>query len=464
MLLPPKVPTVPGRINSSGMLCHSRTLFVLLFLAAQYAAVAQWNTREVLVLDSADRLPVAEVSIAVGGHQQGVTDGDGKARLRWNGRPDALVHFTRMGYRSSELRITKGAGTPGPWVVYLVPADLQLAAVTVGRAKPEVVFQRADLHAADLLINAKGLWVLAYEHPVMLRAEGNASEEILRDVRLVLLDSALGEVALCPVPEDVLGLRHDLRNNVLIEGTKRAFGAGRAGDELVLYPFGLEELRYSVLPWTDSIPGWVVGSNADAGYPAIDHLAYDPQRDSTRKICSVVDSFMMDLFRSSYKYLKGPEKVTAMNLAADLGVDKETVAGYMSGFSSNIWYRPLYAPLFVVGDTLLVFDHAWGRMRKFTHGLAETGGVPLAYQVKELARQWSGKLIQDRVTQRIYAAFQRNGITWLRAIDPCTGALGSSFRLANRYPEHVQVHAGMAYYIWRPYGSLQKRTVYRERM
>ena len=68
------------------------------------------------------------------------------------------------------------------------------------------------------------------------------------------------------------------------------------------------------------------------------------------------------------------------------------------------------------------------------------------------------------MTQRIYAVFQRNGITWLRSIDPVSGALGDPFRLANSYPERVQVQAGKVYYIWRPYASLQKRTVYRERM
>src|SRR5690606_22397012 len=146
------------------------------------------------------------------------------------------------------------------------------------------------------------------------------------------------EVASCPVPEDVFGLRQDLRNDVVVEGTRHAFGVARAGADLVLQPFGLEELRRAVLPWTDSIPGWVLGSNARPDYPALDHLALDPLRDSTRRICSVEDTFMMDLFRSEYKYLKGPDKVLAMNLAAELGVDKETVAGYMSGFSRNIWY------------------------------------------------------------------------------------------------------------------------------
>lgn len=374
-----------------------------------------------------------------------------------------MLHFTHTGYQPRNVRIA-GRDTAVVLVVNLVPRDRLLAPITVGRAGPVVVFQRPDLHAADLLVNDAGLWVLAYEHPRLLRAESDAEKEILRDVRLVLLDTLFNEVASCNVPGDVLGLRHDLRNDVVIEGTRHAFRVDRTGAAIALHPFGLQELRRSVLPWTDSIPGWALGSNANADYPALDHLAYKPKAGTVRTICTVVDSFMMDLFRSSYKYLKGPDKVVAMNLATELGVDKETVAGFMSGFSHNCWYQPLYAPLFVVGDTMLVFDHAGGRMRKFAHSFSEGRPVPLAYANPGEARNWTGRLVQDRATRQVYAEFQRHGTTWLRSIDPVSGRLGDPYRLAVRYPGHVQVHAGMVYYIWRPYRSLQKRTLYRERM
>src|SRR5690606_9106531 len=439
---------------------HTRGVLILLLLltvALPGDARAQWNTREVLVLDSADRLPVPDVAISMNGMPQGATDADGKALLRWEGSP-GIVRFAHVAYRPLELHLPTAFGE-GPWTVRLAASDLLLGPVTVGRAAPETVFQRTDLHAADLLVNAAGLWVLAYAHPRLVRAVGDAGKEILRDVRLVLLDSLFHEVASCPVPEDVFGLRQDLRNEVVVEGTRHAFGVGRSGNDIVLNPFGLEELRRAILPWTDSIPGWVLGSNANATYPALDHMALDPLRDTTRVVCSVVDTFMMDLFRSEYKYMKGADKVQAMNLAAELGVDKEVVAGYMTGFSRNIWFRPLYAPLFVVGDTLLVFDHARGQLRKFTRTFQEAGTVPLAHTAKVEGRHWSGRLMQDRATGQVHALFQRNGTAWLRAVDPVRGTLGTAFRLAYGYPVRVQVHAGMVYYIWRPHGSLQKRTL-----
>lgn len=419
------------------------------------------GTRMVQVLDSADLRPIAEVAIKVEGRLAGITGEDGRAQITW--RSGSAIALEHLGYdpRTVSMDLAPAQGT---WVVRLVPRDRVLSPVAIGRATPEEVFRREDLHAADLLVNDDGLWVLAYERPRHVRTEGDAGKEILRDVRLVLLDTLLNEVASSPVPEDVFGLRHDLRNDVVIEGTTRAFGVGRRGTELALLPFGLEELRRSVLPWTDTIPAWVVGSNAEDTYPALDHLALDPLADSLALICTVVDTFMMDLLRSEYKYMKGDDKVAAMNLAAQLGVDKEVVAAYMRGFSRNVWFKPLYAPLFVVGDTLLVFDHARKRIRKFDRGFHERGSVPIIYQAKGEERLWAGRLSQDRSTGQVYAHFRKGGTFWLRAIDPVSGLLGPRHRLQHEYPERVQVQGGWAYYTWRPHGSLQKRTIYRERL
>lgn len=424
---------------------------------------AQSARQAVLVLDSLDDRPVADVVVEVDGSTHHLTDKEGRATITWDRSSRLLVHFAHVAYGAVDRWLTPDVHLRDEvWVVRLVPRDVLLNIASITRAQPEPVFQRTDLHAADLLINDQGLWVLAYAHPRLLRAEGDARKEILRDVRLVLLDTLYHEVASCPVPEDVFGLRHDLRNDVVIEGTRHAFGVARQGTGILLRPFGLEELRRSVLPWTDSIPGWVLGSNSDRVFPAFDHLAYDPPHDSAALICSVIDTFMLELFRSEYKYLKGPEKVVAMNLAAELGVDKEVVAGYMSGFQHNIWFKPIYAPLFVVGDTLLVFDHARGRLRKFTRAFTPAGDAPLEYLRKGERRDWAERIVQDRGTQRLYAVYNRYGTTWLRAIDPVTGALGAPSRLTNEDPQRVQVHDGAVYYISRPFASLQKRTIYRE--
>jgi hypothetical protein len=162
--------------------------------------------------------------------------------------------------------------------------------------------------------------------------------------------------------------------------------------------------------------------------------------------------------------MSGRDKVIAMDLARELKLDKQVVAGYMSGFDRNIWFRPVYAPLFVVGDTVLVFDHYRNRLRKYDLAFRPVGEAPLAHHLSKQGRDWKGRLLQDARTGDIYAEYQRFGQGWLQRVDPHTGAPGAITRLQYRYPEKVQVFNGEVYYIQRPQGSLQKRTIYRERV
>lgn len=451
---------------SGSMRCPS-TLPILMAASVALAGGSvrgQEELRTVLVLDSADGAPIAEVAVAVDGRPQGSTMANGELQLREMPGGHAMVRFAHVSYRSRELPASAIPSGHAPWVVRLTARNRQLGEVAVGRPRPEEVFRRPDLHAADLLINEAGVWVLAYDQPRLVRDQDQVGVEILRGVRLVLLDTTFQEMASCPVPEEVIGLRQDLRHAAVIEGTRHAFGVARTPDALLLRPFGRDTLQSMVLPWKDSIPGLLLGTLEKRGYPEVAVVAYSPLLDSLWTFCTVTDSFMLGLLRSEYKYMKGSAKVDAMYYADDLGVDKEVVAAYMSGFEENVWYRPLHAPLFTVGDTVLVLDPVRWRLRKFSMALAEAGAVPLGFGTGAEGRAWTGRVLQDRATRAIYMEFARNGKTWLRELDPVHGTTGRAFTLARPWPERTQVHAGHVYYIWRPYGSLQKRSVYRERL
>lgn len=441
-----------------------RYAIALLLFVLLHPAVAQTRISGV-VLDSADGSAVAEAQLGWAGEGvQALTDDDGRFTIELR-NAGAVLEVTHVAYRTQRITFPGPSGLEGGrWVVRLGQRTILLAAAEVLRPRPEVVFQRDDLHAADLFVNHDGLWVLAYERPRMLRAEAEQGREILRDVRLVLLDTTHLELDALHLHEDVLGLHHDLRDMPIVRGTSSAYGVSRTRGGLHLSAFPLEELDRAVLPWTDSIPGWVLGTRSDGVQPRVDHMGHDPRLDSSALVATVLDSFMLQLFRSEYKYLSGRDKVVAMDLARRFGTDPETVAGYMAGFDRNIWFKPVYAPMFVVDDTIVVFDHYQDRLCKFDRRLKACGTVPLVHHLARQGRDWKGRVVQDARTGALYAEYQRAGQGWLQRIDPHTGRTGALTRLAYRYPEKVQVYGGDVYYIHRPQGSLQKRTLYRERL
>jgi hypothetical protein len=256
-------------------------------------------------------------------------------------------------------------------------------------------------------------------------------------------------------------MHRDHLQRTLVEGMEEAWLAWYEEEGIQFGRVDRSTLHKAVLPWTDTVPGFLLGSNHDKTYPAFDHIAHSLIADTDRVYCSVVDEHVMALFRSQYKYMSGPNKVLAMDLAMETGIDKEIIAGYLTGFPDDLYFHAPYAPMFVVHDTVCVFDHYKACIHRFTKDLVPLGSVPLVHHTQ---RDWDGLLLQDGATDQVLVVFARNARTWIRTLDPTTGALGNSTPLTFPYPEELQVFDGWIYYVYRPYGSLQKRTLYRERI
>jgi hypothetical protein len=373
-----------------------------------------------------------------------------------------------------ELELTHIAHTPlqrtvramewrGGAVVVLTMerTTVELPVLTISKPAPEVVYARADLHVGDYHVNPAGMWVLTYERPQLWHSEGEAGRRVFREARLHLLDTAFVERCSIRVPGEVVGLRSDHQQRTIVEGMDKAWFAEVLDGELILAAIELELLRSAVLPWTDSIPDRMLGSTFDTMYPAFDHIAYHTIRDETEAICAVEDTRLMELFRSQYKYMSGRDKVIAMDLEIETGMDREIIAGYMTEFHRDIYFDAPYAPLFVVNDTLCVFDHYKERVRRFTKDLRSVDEVPITYHRD---KDWRTCLMQDQATGAVYAVFARGVKAWLRRVDTSTGVLGPVYAMTYRFPEDIQVNDGHIYYVYRPFGSTQRRTLYREPM
>jgi hypothetical protein len=434
------------------------TTFLLAVLVLK-TSWAQQGLPHVRVIDGRTDAPVERVHVRfVASGVLAYTDAAGRVDLP-AGFPQKL-RFSHIAYEDLELTVfAADLDTSGALRVRMQPRVVELAPVEVRRQLPELVYQRQDLHVGDYHVNRDGLWVLVYERPQLWHRQEHAGQQVLRGARLHLLDSLFQERSAHSLPTRVRGLHRDHMHRVIVEGEGKAWVAEARGDAIALAELDGETLHRAVLPWRDTIPGLMLGNNLQETYPAFEHLAYEPVSGSIRTICHVEDVQLLQLFRSQYKYMSGRDKVVAMDLEKELGVDREVIAGYMTGFHKDIYYRVPYAPLFVVNDTLCVFDHYRERLRYFTQDLEPAGEVPIVHQRD---RSWRNKLLQDPVTGRIYSVHGRQTRTTLREIDPRSGLPLASFTLLHPFPEEVKVFDGHAWYIHRPYGSTQHRTLYRE--
>ena len=75
---------------------------------------------------------------------------------------------------------------------------------------------------------------------------------------------------------------------------------------------------------------------------------------------------------------------------------------------------------------------------------------------------WEHPMIQDEITEDVYAIFMRNGYTFLSLLDTKTGDIIKTFKLYYKYVEGIQIIDNTVYYIYRPYESMQKKYIYKE--
>lgn len=410
--------------------------------------------------ESGQGLQGAHVSI-IGSPKGAISGPGGHFSLELLANEDQTLRATYTGYAERTRRVTAEEIKTGEHILLrlnrkafaLGPAEVRAAPA------PEVVFQRADLHVGGYLVNDDGTWVLGYSKPQLWHSQSEAGDRVMRGPRLVLLDSLFREVASTVVGEDARALHRDHSGHPVIEGKEHGWVAKHGEEGIRLDRIDRRTLQEAVLPWTDSLGDRLFGNNRSEQFPAYEHFARDLATGKDHLLCAVQDDFMMELFRSQYKYMSGPEKVIAMDLEIETGIDREIIAGFMTGFHKDLYFKVPYAPLFVVRDTVFVFDHAKERIMRYAVDgslLAETA------MRHPRERHWNGLLLQDRSDGRVLALFRQGPRAWLRSVDPKTGALGEPQKLTHPFPEEVQVHGGHAYYVYRPYGSAEKRTLYRE--
>ncbi|MDX9750047.1 MAG: hypothetical protein RBT71_03085 [Flavobacteriales bacterium] len=438
-----------------------RLLLIVTFLSCAAAAAAQGPWLHGTVTDAVHGRPVHDVHVRVEGRPVVVlTDRHGVFVLPFGSTDRVELELSHVAHERMGITVQRSPGPDTTFVrLRLVPAVTELPAVTITAPGPEVVHQDPVMHVGDYRVDADGVWVLEYRQAQLWHPQGEAGRQLFREARLVLLDTLFRTVATAPLPGRVRRLHQDHLGRVIVEGVAQAWAvkAGPAG--IVLDPIAIDVLHGAILPWTGHVPGHLIGNDRTDHWPAFNHFALDTAMDQAHVLHTVTDALVMQLFRSQYKYMSGRDKVQAMNMGRELGVDPEVVAGYMTGFQHDPYFSVPYAPLFVLGDTIAVFDHADGRMHRFHTDLASLPPVPMQHH---RVRGWRDRLLHDRAHHRVLARYDRNGRVRLRPIDISTGELAPGHTLAHPYPDEVQVHDGHAYYLYRPHGSLQRRTLYRE--
>lgn len=316
---------------------------------------------------------------------------------------------------------------------------------------PTTVYGSKRLHVADFEVQNNGDIILL-TYPKRLK---KGSELILYDGFDVKNSFQVPDVA-----EELV---RDYRGNPHVICEKNVFGIHTGKDAIGISTLTKDYYIKYLAPILDTNKTKLYFSTFNPDYPAFEYFSYD-QLDSTyKKIMDIEDELMMELYRAEYKWVDVRTKLWAKNKEIQTGIDAEIWVG-ANYFTQSIYYKELYAPLFHRNDSLFVFDYYKDKLFTYDEFGEVLDSVEIYHHYNPRRTGWKKQLIQDRKTGQIYALFDRAGWSYLGWVDTKTGEITEQVKLEYRYVDKVAVHNNFVYYIYRPFESMQKKYLYKERL
>ena len=328
---------------------------------------------------------------------------------------------------------------------------------------PEIVYKSEQFHASDFVFFEDGVLVLTNERNQLFKPDGLKKKVILRDCRIVKLDTNLKEQTSSKLLHEGINLYKDEYGQCFLQTLKGGFFITEVNGEIELVAVGEEFDFQTPVPLSLNENGDVkLVNNFDPTFPAFEY--YLMKEDSTRLMCSIEDKVLMHTFRAQYRNLIPREKLNAYRMELKSGIEKEVISGYMTGFHNSILFEPLYAPSFLVCDSIYVFNLIEEKVMVYNLEGALQREVRTNIDQSRQRSKFQNRIIQDHITGELYAEYLDGRTGVLRRIELNSGELGKVKKLTYDYPERVEVYADEVYYLYRPFRTPQKTYLYKENL
>lgn len=205
-------------------------------------------------------------------------------------------------------------------------------------------------------------------------------------------------------------------------------------------------------------------SNQWDKYPSFNYYYLKTHDTISHILNSITNEDLMKLYNFEYYYLPTAARLEARRMADYYKTDKHIMAALMSGFTNSMFYEPLYAPLFIIHDTICIFNHHNDFLYHYDKQNTLVDSVKINYHHPKNWREWKKQLFVDEPENKVYAFFSKDGHHYLKQINHQTGQEVLTYKLQHHSAEKIKIKDGFVYYVYRPFGSTQERFLYREKI
>ena len=424
---------------------------------------AQENRLLVLgkIISARDSSVLDHVSVDCSSPRRHAVSGkNGHYALLLDYKPGQVIVYQMLGYETVTRTIT---------AAMLARANGDTLYLNVVMQSSEFMLRPADIvgkrSSPDTVI---GNWRFFIEDYVFLNDSQFillTFEKTLKKAQVRLADHKEKILGACAINGEAIELYRDYQGHINVLCRDSAFRVKIVPPATVLLlALPYRDFCARMLPCVDTLGGKILFSNYHRDYPAFSYFAFKPGDTTVQRVRTVADKELLDQYNWEFDFLKPKDRLYARKMEAWTGIDKRMIAATMTGFANSIYYTPLYAPMYVVHDTICVFDHYADTLFLYDSEMNRIGASKISYHHPKDWKEWDRAIIRDEVTGAIYARFEKDGYYTLKQIDIKTGKISGEYRLVNRYVKRIRVRNGYVYYVYQPFDSLQKKYLYREQI
>lgn len=338
--------------------------------------------------------------------------------------------------------------------IYLEEKEYTLPEVTVSDTyTPDTIFSSTKISIYDYDFYENKFIFLAYEKRL------NKESEIL------LVDENESIISRHFIPGEAQELYRDYLGNINVLCKNNVYKIDFSGNDFYLKELPVNDFIDLIKPCIDTLNEHILFSDFNKIFPHFKYYAFDTHHSFLKEIKSIKDKDQDWQYHFEYYKLNNAEKAYALNMAQRIkGMSKYDVAAIMTGFANDFMYNPIYAPLFIINDTIHIFDHYEHHIFKYINDTVLVQKTPINYHQPQQWKEWKKQVLKDDETSDIYALYQKNGYYYLKQINLYTGKITHTKKLHFKYVEKIKIKGGYVYYTYRPQETLQKKFLYREKI
>lgn len=433
---------------------HKSIIVFLFFLVSLTAVSQQQIVFRGVVKDERSQQAPEQVSVKLSGSPY-LTTTTQKGEFLLALPRKAILHllFSHPGYEPLTKAIKTNGQDTVTISVFLNYRELE-AVTVVAVHKPETLVGKPDYSIYDFDFFEDKLLLLTAKHS-------------LKEASLRLADyegKVSSSVAIPRASGEALNFFHDYEGYTELVCNDSVFRVDAYNGSLIMQPVLRADFNKYLTPVSDTMGGNYYYSNKWDKYPSFSYY-YLRAKDTLAHVLSTVSNEdLLRLYNLEYYYLPSGQQLEARRMADYYKTDKHIVAALMSGFTSSMYYEPLYAPLFIVKDTICIFNHHNDFLYHYSRQNRLIDSVKISYHHPKNWREWKKQLFVDEAQNKVYAFFSKDGHHYLKQIDHSTGKEVLTYKLKHHSAEKIRIRNGYAYYVYRPFDSTQERFLYREKI